>query len=661
MLKNLKMSTVISLCVGIISLICMVVFYIVLSGNVSDAIGKKSVDNMLTVLDGQANLIDIFVTDAETLMREYASADEVTNLLNNPDNPGYQAAAQAYTERYFAKLYQWEGVYISDWDTQVLAHSNPPAVGMVTRKGDALQPYRDTMTSQKDGFFNGGAFVSPASGQLIFNLRMEIKGTDGQPIGLVGGGPFLSGLNEILSKMNVPNFDNEEYAILDAVNDIYTYHSDNSKIIQPVEDKALLEIKELAAKNSTGTYTDGAYTIAYEYMPKFNLVLTMKYPTAKLMADSIRIKTTFIIFVLVTELIIIIATVIVTKLITDPLNKVTSAVNSLGSLSLRQDDSIRRYAGAKSEVGRIADSVNSLTSTWQSIISTLSECSESLGNGSSMMMNAVSSLSDSATDNTNTTESLSVGVGSATQAIRSVNGDIDNIAEIVRESKHANEQRISEANTMIKNTDKLFASIAEKTEKTEVDINESVNYLNALTSINNNVKIIQDIAGHTNLLAINASIEASKAGDAGKGFAVVASEIKSLASNSSEAANAISHVCSKMNENIENIKNCFDDLMTFIKTDISNIFSDMHEVSDKLKVSIENVNSDMDKMSVILEKIQYETVQINSIVGENEIGVGNIQEKTRETYEMVQQLDEFIARNRHTAQDINDIVSKFRR
>ncbi|MCR4779615.1 MAG: hypothetical protein K5876_00820 [Ruminiclostridium sp.] len=64
------MSTSISICVGIISLVCMLVFFFVMSGNVAAVVEKKSTDNMLTALDGQANLIDLFVSDSKTIMKE---------------------------------------------------------------------------------------------------------------------------------------------------------------------------------------------------------------------------------------------------------------------------------------------------------------------------------------------------------------------------------------------------------------------------------------------------------------------------------------------------------------------------------------------------------------------------------------------------------------
>lgn len=89
-------------------------------------------------------------------------------------------------------------------------------------------------------------------------------------------------------------------------------------------------------------------------------------------------------------------------------------------------------------------------------------------------MSTVTALTDSATNNTKTTELLSSGASTATQSIHSVNAEIENITDIVRESKSSNHQRITEAAEMIHNTDRMFASVAERTEKTEKDINDIV-------------------------------------------------------------------------------------------------------------------------------------------------------------------------------------------
>lgn len=190
--KHLKMATVITISVALIVVLCLGCLYAVITSSVTKTSKESSIDNMYTALDGQTNMIKLFVSESERTLKEYSTAAEIKALLLDPENPEKIKTAQEYTERFFANLDSWEGIYLSNWETQVLAHSTPQVVGMVTRSGDSLAPYQATMTNSPNGFYNGGAFVSPASGQLIFNLRMSVCADDGTPIGLVGGGPFLS-------------------------------------------------------------------------------------------------------------------------------------------------------------------------------------------------------------------------------------------------------------------------------------------------------------------------------------------------------------------------------------------------------------------------------------------------------------------------------------
>lgn len=128
MIKKIKMSALISISVGLISLLCMAVIFFALSSSVTSIVKSQTVCNMTTALEGQANLIEQFVADSELLMKEYATSADLKKLLIDPENPEYIAAAQSYTSKFFSNLDEWEGVYLSDWDTKVLAHSSPSAV-----------------------------------------------------------------------------------------------------------------------------------------------------------------------------------------------------------------------------------------------------------------------------------------------------------------------------------------------------------------------------------------------------------------------------------------------------------------------------------------------------------------------------------------------------
>lgn len=661
MTKHLKMATVITLSVALIATLCLGSLYLFITSSVTSTSQDSAIDNMYTALDGQANMIKLFVSESERTLKEYATAAELKELLLDPENPEKIQTAQAYTERYFANLQSWEGIYLSNWETKVLAHSTPPVVGMVTRTGDALAPYQATMTDSPNGFFNGGAFVSPASGQLIFNLRMAVYDDNNNPIGLVGGGPFLSGLNELLSKMYISGMETEEYAILDASALIYTYNSNNDLIMTAIEDQSFLDIMELVSSGeSMGVYYEDQSIIAYEYLPDYNLILTMKDSKDEILASSNKIAKTNILLTALTLAIVILTIFAVSHLITKPLRKVQGAVNDLGELSLTENNEIQYFIGNKNEVGTIATSVDSLTSTLRNVVSTLRECSDSLNEGSVVMKSTVSSLVTCAADNSKTTEQLSDSISDTSKTIQKVNVDIEAIHNIMEDSKQTNAERILVADNMIQNAGTISASINEKAAKTETDINNAMEYLHALNSINEKVKRIQDIASETNILAINASIEAARAGSYGAGFAVVANEIKNLSTNSAGAANEIYNVCKEMNSIIASIEQCFNDIIEFIKTDIAKSFTDMNDISGQLKISMDETNHEMEKISALINSIQKESRHFDEIIRNNEKSVNSIMEKADITYSMVHKLDRLTKNNSNTASELNKIIDQFR-
>ena len=626
--KHMKMATIITLSVAVISLLCLSCLYLVMTSSVTRTSKQGSIDNMYTALDGQANMIGLFVQESERSLRQYATADELKELLLEPDDAAKQQAAQAYTERFFAQLESWEGVYLSKWDTTVLAHSSPSVVGMVTRKGDALAPYQATMTSAPNGFYNGG--------------------------------PFLAGLNDLLSKMTISGMEQEKYAILDTTNLIYTYNTDNSLIMAAVEDEAMLSIfNRVSSGESKGVVYSDDDIIAFESLPEYNLILTMQDSSAEILAASNSIARTNMLLTVLTLVIVVLAVFATAHLITKPLRKVKEAVNELGELSLVSSKNIERFVGRKNEVGNIATSVHILTETLRGVVSMLRGCTESLSSGAEVMNETVTSLVSCAEDNSRSTKELSDSINETSQTIQKVNADISSIHGIMQESKKSNAERISVADDMIKNAQSLANSMKDKAELTQGDISAAIDNLNKLNSINEKVKRIQDISSQTNILAINASIEAARAGTAGAGFSVVADEIKKLSEDSADAAKEIFDVCGSMNNIIAGIEHCFKDITDFIRTDIADSFGDMNKLVGSLKDSMDSTNGEMENIFSLLENISAEAMHFDSIILNNENNIRSIDEKASVTNSIAQKLNTLTRSNAQTAAQINDVVEKF--
>lgn len=148
---------------------------------------REHMDNMLAA---ETSLIKEYVTRQESLLASYSRTPIVRELLKDAGNEEKQMDAQAYTEDYFSGLNNWKGLYVGEWDTHCIVHSNPDTVGIVLREGDALKALQDAMTSRM-GLYDAGIIISPVTGKLILSMYCPVFDTDKTTIvGYVGGWPI---------------------------------------------------------------------------------------------------------------------------------------------------------------------------------------------------------------------------------------------------------------------------------------------------------------------------------------------------------------------------------------------------------------------------------------------------------------------------------------
>ncbi|MDC7125105.1 MAG: methyl-accepting chemotaxis protein [Spirochaetales bacterium] len=169
-------------------------------------------------------------------------------------------------------------------------------------------------------------------------------------------------------------------------------------------------------------------------------------------------------------------------------------------------------------------------------------------------------------------ESQSSSVSQSTASIEEMLASLDNVARITENKRKSSE--------VLKKSTKEGGELIEQTTNQITDITAQLGAIQEMT------ELIKNIASQTNLLSMNAAIEAAHAGDAGKGFAVVAEEIRKLAQDSSESSARISSVLGNMSSMIQStnkISTQTRDYFDTIRSEVDDVNQAFLEISDSTR------------------------------------------------------------------------------
>ena len=252
------------------------------------------------------------------------------------------------------------------------------------------------------------------------------------------------------------------------------------------------------------------------------------------------------------------------------------------------------------ELKQLVDGINSLGEAITSMLIENKHNGETLLNGSNQLTKNVNELNQASNDAAARLEETAAAVEEITSNI------IHSTQNVIKMSNYANELAIS-ANQGEK--------LANQTVSSMDDINSQV------SAISEAITIIDQIAFQTNILSLNAAVEAATAGEAGKGFAVVAAEVRNLASRSAEAANEIKNLVQNATTKSDQGKDIAAEMIRGYNNLNQNIASTLSLIKDvengakEQKVAMEQIAdaiNSLDKQTQINANIANQTNEIAS-------------------------------------------------
>lgn len=466
----------------------------------------------------------------------------------------------------------------------------------------------------------------------------------------------------------------DQLKLMDNVSEKYESFKSEYKKLQDISGQML----SLAVKNEN----DKAYDVYLKEMePQRETVNQLIEDIQTLNADNAKTIyqrdskeagsiITLLIIVIATSLVLSISIgLLMTRLITKPIKD----IQALFAETEQGDFTVKGTYQSKDELGLLTASFNKMVAGVRSIIETVGETSHQVAS-SSQELSASADESTKASEYISTTiQELAVGSDQQVESVENSRTVIKGMTEFAGRISSSAEKLTAAADQTAKMSlegtkaiDKVSAQM-QSINETVVSLSEAFKHLTERSNeIGNITEVITSIAEQTNLLALNAAIEAARAGEQGKGFAVVADEVRKLAEQSAQSAEQITRLITIIQNDTKQTMNSVISATGEVKEGLVVV----HEAGgafQKIENSITEVVTQINDVTNLVKNLTAGTSEIETAIsGVKEVAetaAGSTQTVSAATQERLASMEEIAAASQilaQNAEELRHLIQKFK-
>ncbi|MGB1321584.1 MAG: methyl-accepting chemotaxis protein [Vibrio gallaecicus] len=413
---------------------------------------------------------------------------------------------------------------------------------------------------------------------------------------------------------------------------------------QQLQHSAVAEVEKLrgiAQSSMSGFDVDSVYWFAQST----GRIVQLK-KTENQLAESLLALTSYkaesaqnrmFISVLLCVVITLIAGYICWRMISDLTSRVKNLTAVLAQVRDSNDLTVRADYVGKSELGQIAESLNSMLENFSQVVDRLSHSSMSLAS-------AAEETSQTCQYNSESLVAQQDQIGLIATATEELSATVNEVAAKTQQTAESTKNADAQSHAGLKMVQHSYQSIEGLA--SEIDgLTQKITHLHdSSNNINSVIDVIKSVAEQTNLLALNAAIEAARAGEQGRGFAVVADEVRTLAQRTQESTQEIEGFISSLQSDVESAFNVIESSQkqsTQAVEDSRQVEQSLrgisHSVSEIFSM-IDQIATATEEQAVVTQDIAHNVITVEQKSTESTTGATQIAATAREQAELAQSL-----------------------
>ncbi|MES0335774.1 MAG: methyl-accepting chemotaxis protein [Candidatus Magnetobacterium sp. LHC-1] len=327
--------------------------------------------------------------------------------------------------------------------------------------------------------------------------------------------------------------------------------------------------------------------------------------------------------------------------VTGPLKKGVHVMDNIAACNL----AVEIHSGSNDETGELLTAMSKTVATLNSILKTIMSSANSVASASQQLSSNADQMSQGVSEQSSKAAQIAT---SATQMSQTVMDVAKNASEI---STSANDtlKLAQNGETIVRKSIDEVKSIADT-------VSASAQLISSLgdrsKQIGDIISVIKDIADQTNLLALNAAIEAARAGEQGRGFAVVADEVRKLAERTSSATTEIGRMITAIQQETEKAVTSMSGATNMVEVGV--------ELSTQAGESLHEIVNSINSLQLMVQQIASATEEMSTVSETITSDIETVANVSRETMESSQQIAQSSSSLSRLSSELQEVVSQFK-